>query len=149
MQVILLENVRNLGKLGELVHIKPGFGRNFLIPQNKAVFATKENVALFEKRRDELEKKAALTLKKAQDRAEQLNAISLQLTAQATDEGRLFGSIGVNEIKQALLDKGVEVSRREIVLSEGAFHSIGEYTVELILHSDVAAHLQLTIVAAK
>jgi len=149
MQVILLEKVRNLGNLGDKVNVKPGYGRNFLIPQNKAVFATEKNVALFNERRAELEKKAQLSLATAEQRAAKFNDTSVIISAQASDEGKLYGSVGTNEIYDALVAKSLEVSKREIVLSEGPLHSVGQYTVRIHVHSDVVANLQVEVVAAK
>ncbi len=148
MEVILLEKMRNLGDLGDRVQVKPGFGRNFLIPQQKAVFATEKNVAAFETQRAELEKKAKENLAKAEKRAEAINVASISITAIARDEGRLYGSIGVSEIKAAIDEKGLEISKREIVLPEGPFHEVGEFHVEIHLHSDVIANLKVEIVAA-
>lgn len=149
MEVILLEKVRNLGNLGDKVNVKSGYGRNFLIPQNKAVFATENSIALFEQRRAELEKKAQQSLASAEQRAAKLNDITLVISAMASDEGKLYGSVGVNEIKDALAEKSFEVSKREIVMPEGPLHSIGNYVVEIHVHSDVIAQLQIEIVASK
>lgn len=149
MQVILLEKIRNLGSLGDKVNVKPGYGRNFLIPQNKAVFATEENVVLFNKRRAELEKKEKASLAAAEQRAAKLNDTTITIAAQASDEGKLYGSVGAAEIQEALATKSLEVSKREIVMPEGPLHSIGEYTIEIHVHSDVIANLQVEIVSAK
>ena len=149
MQVILLEKVRNLGNLGDSVNVKSGYGRNFLIPQNKAVFATEKNIEQFNQRRAELEKKAKQTFATAEQRAAKLNDITIVIAAQASDEGKLYGSVGANEVREALLAKSVEVSKREIVMPEGPFHSVGQYVVEIHVHSDVVANLQIEIVAAK
>ncbi|KTD64577.1 50S ribosomal protein L9 [Legionella shakespearei] len=149
MEVILLEKVRNLGNLGDKVNVKSGYGRNFLIPQNKAVFATAKSIEQFEKRRADLEKKAQQSLATAEQRAAKLNDITLVISAMASDEGKLYGSVGVNEIKDALIEKSVEISKREIVMPEGPLHSIGNYTVEVHVHSDVIANLQVEIVPAK
>lgn len=149
MQVILLEKIRNLGSLGDRVNVKPGYGRNYLIPQNKAVFATEKNIVAFEARRAELEKKADQSLSHAQSRAAKLNDVTLVIAAQASDEGKLYGSVGIIEIKDALLAKKIDVSKREIVLPEGPFHSVGQYTVEILVHSDVIATVQVEVVAAK
>ncbi|KTD49515.1 50S ribosomal protein L9 [Legionella rubrilucens] len=149
MQVILLENVRNLGKLGDKVNVANGFGRNFLIPQSKAVFATEENIKLFEQRRAELEKKAQQAQAVAEQRAAKLNDITLVISAMASDEGKLYGSVGVNEIRDALVERSIEVSRREIVMPEGPIHSVGDFTVEVHVHSDVIATLQIQVVASK
>ena len=149
MQVILLEKVRNLGDLGDKVNVKPGYGRNFLIPQNKAVFATEKNVEAFNKRRAELEKKAKTTLANAEQRAAKFNDTSITIAAQASDEGKLYGSVGPNEIKEALQAKSIEISKREIVMPEGPIHSVGQYVVEIHVHSDVIANLQVEIVPVK
>ncbi len=149
MDVILLEKIRNLGNLGDKVAVKPGYGRNFLIPQNKAVFATKENTERFEQRRGELEKKAQQSLSAAEQRAAKLSDTTVVISAMASEEGKLYGSVGANEIKEALLAKSIEVSKREIVMPEGPIHSVGEFTVEIHLHSDVIAILQIEVVSAK
>lgn len=149
MEVILLEKVRNLGNLGDRVHVKSGYGRNFLIPLSKAVFATESNVEAFNKRRAELEKKAQQSLASAEQRAAKLNDVTIVIAAQASDEGKLYGSIGVHEIKEALKEKSFDISKREISMPDGAFHAIGEYIVEIQLHSDVVANLQIQIIPAK
>jgi large subunit ribosomal protein L9 len=149
MQVILLETVRNLGKLGDTVEVKPGYGRNFLIREKKAVFATATNVELFEKRRSELEKKEQQSLANAEQRAAKLNDTHLAIKAMASDEGKLYGSVSINEIKEALEEKSIEVSKREIVMPEGPIHSVGNYIIEIHVHSEVIAKLQVEIVPDK
>lgn len=149
MEVILLEKVRNLGGLGDKVNVKSGYGRNYLIPQNKAVFATAKSIELFEQRRAELEKKAQQSLSAAEQRAAKLNDVNLVINAMASDEGKLYGSVGVNEVKDALVARSIDVSKREIVMPEGPLHSIGNFTVEIHVHSDVIANLQVEIVPAK
>lgn len=149
MEVILLEKVRNLGNLGDKVDVKSGYGRNFLIPQNKAVFATEDNVKAFEQRRSELEKNAKQALALAEQRAAKINDTVLVISAMASDEGKLYGSVSVNEINDALKAKEIQISKREIVMPEGPLHSIGNYVVEIHVHSDVIAHLQVEIVSSK
>lgn len=149
MQVILLEKVRNLGNLGDKVNVTAGYGRNYLIPENKAVYATEKNIALFEQRRAELEKKAQQSLSVAEQRAAKLNDTTVVIAAQASDEGKLYGSVGPNEIKEALKEKSLEVSKREIVMPEGPLHSVGHYEVEIHVHSDVIAKLQVEIIPSK
>lgn len=149
MELILLEKVKNLGNLGDTVQVKSGFGRNFLIPEGKAVFATEENLKHFEQQREVLKEKEAKTLAKAQQRAAKLADITVVIPAQASDEGRLYGSIGVNEIKDALAAQSISVVKREIVLGEGPMHMIGDYEIELHLHTDVIVPLKLQIVIAK
>lgn len=145
MQVILLENIRNLGQLGDTVDVKAGYGRNYLIPEHKAVFATKANKAEFEQKRADLEKKAQQVLAQAEQRASKLNDITLIVEAEATDEGKLYGSIGVMEIKDALGRRDIEVSKREISLPDGPIHATGEYVIDVLLHSEVIASLKLEI----
>ena len=149
MQVILLEKIKNLGELGDKVKVKPGYGRNFLIPQNKAVFATEKNIVAFEARRSELEKKAEQSFSHAQSRASKLNDVVLVIAAQASDEGKLYGSVGISEIKDALLAKNMDVTKREIVMPDGPIHSVGQYTVQVVVHSDVIATVQVEVIAAK
>lgn len=149
MEVILLEKVRNLGNLGDKVEVKAGFGRNYLIPQNKAVFATEKNLELFEQRRAELEKKAQQTLASAEQRAAKFNDITVVISALASDEGKLYGSVGATEIREALLARSFDVNKREIVMPDGPIHSIGDYVVELHLHSDVIAQLKVQVVSSK
>ncbi|KTD20271.1 rplI 50S ribosomal protein L9 [Legionella lansingensis] len=149
MEVILLEKIRNLGNLGDKVNVKAGYGRNYLIPQNKAVFATPANIERFEQRRAELEKKAQQSLAQAEQRAAKLNDTTIIISAMASDEGKLYGSVGPNEIKDALKAKSTDVSKREIVMPEGPIHSVGDYVVEIHVHSDVIAKLQIQVVPAK
>lgn len=147
MNVILLEKVQNLGSLGEQVSVKAGYGRNFLIPQGKAVSATKDNVAKFEERRAELEKAAAEKLAAAQARKTGLEALEITITQAAGDEGKLFGSVGTHDIAEAITAAGVEVSRSEVRLPEGALRHVGDFEVNVELHSDVVAVVKLHVVA--
>lgn len=146
MEVILLEKVRNLGNLGEKVVVRPGYGRNFLVPCGKAVAATEANLADFETRRADLEKRAADQLSAAEKRAESLKELSLEIPAKASDEGKLYGSIGTREIANAITSAGVEVSKSEVRMPEGVIRYIGEYDVELQLHSDVISAIKVNIV---
>ncbi len=147
MEVILLEKIENLGGLGDRVNVKPGYGRNFLIPKGKAAPATAENIAEFEARRAELEKVAAEALATAEARREQLTDTTITIKAKAGEEGKLFGSIGTADIAQAISEAGVEVERHEIRLPTGAFRQVGEYDVELHLHTDVNTVIKLQIEA--
>jgi|SRR5690554_1723593 len=147
MEVILLEKVANLGTLGDKVKVKAGYGRNFLLPYGKAVPATEVNLKAFEERRAELEKAAAEKLSVAQARAEALEGVSFTIGSKAGDEGKLFGSIGVRDIADAITASGTEVDRSEVRLPEGPLRAIGEYDVDLQLHSDVEVTIKLTIVA--
>ena len=147
MEVILLERVANLGNLGDRVTVRSGYGRNFLVPSNKAVPANEANIAEFESRRAELEKAAAEVLAAAQSRAEAIAAVgSITIKANAGDEGKLFGSIGVTDIVDAASAAGIEVERREVSLPE-AIRNVGEFEVSFQLHSDVAQTINLTIEA--
>lgn len=147
MNVILLEKVQNLGDLGEQVSVKAGYGRNFLIPQGKAVSATKDNVVKFEERRAELEKVAAEKLAAAEVRKTAIEALEITIAQQAGDEGKLFGSIGTNDIAEAITAAGADVSKAEVRLSEGALRHTGDYDVSVELHSDVVAVVKLSVVA--
>lgn len=148
MEVILLEKMRNLGALGEKVKVKSGFARNYLIPQGKAVYATKDNIAVFEKRRAELEKIAAEKLAQATVRQQALNALpTITLTVKAGEEGKLFGSIGTRDLADAITAQGQEVEKKEVRLSEGVIRKIGEYEVTIELESDVTATVKFNIVA--
>jgi len=149
MDVILLEKIRNLGDLGDQVSVKAGFARNYLIPQKKAVFATKDNISKFEQQRAEFEKKAKKALANAEQRAAKINDTTITISAMASEEGKLYGSVGINEITSSLEDKGIEINKSEVILPEGPFHSLGDYEVEVLLHSDVTAKLKIEVVSAK
>jgi len=146
VEVILLEKIRNLGALGDKVKVKPGFARNFLVPQGKAVYANKGNLAKFEARRAELEKKAAENHEKALARQATLNALpAVSIAVKAGDEGKLFGSIGTRDITEALNKAGANIEKREIRLSSGSIRMVGEYDVIIELDSDVTAIVKVNI----
>ena len=145
MEIILLEKIENLGAMGDKVTVKPGFGRNYLVPKDKAKPATPENIAEFEARRAELEKIAAETLVAAEARRDQIDGKTIEITAKAGDEGKLFGSIGTADISDAVKAVGVDIERHEVRLPEGAFRQVGEYEVQLHLHSDVNATIKLIV----
>ena len=147
MNVILLEKVNNLGDLGDEVSVKAGFARNFLLPKKKAVQANDENRSVFEERRKELEDAANEKLSAAKGRAEALNDYLLTIQVKAGEEDRLFGSVGTQDIADALVSKGLEVERSEVRLPDGAIRILGEYEVDIQLHSDVTATIQLHVVA--
>jgi large subunit ribosomal protein L9 len=148
MEVILLEKVGKLGDIGDVANVKAGFGRNYLIPQGKAVFATKENLAEFETRRADLEAAAATRMAEAQKRADKLAEISsVTITAIAGDEGKLFGSVGTREIEEAINGAGGEIAKSEINLPEGAIRSVGEFSVELSLHTDITQAVTIVVEA--
>jgi len=148
MQVILLDKIAHLGKVGDQVNVKSGFARNYLIPQGKAVMATKTNIEHFEARRAELEEKAAQALAAAVDRAARLEALgSVTIASKAGDEGRLFGSIGTRDIADAITAKGVEVAKSEVRLPNGLIRTLGEHEVTFQFHGEVFSHLNVVIVA--
>ena len=148
MQVILLDKIAHLGKVGDQVNVKSGYARNFLIPQGKAVMATAANIEHFEARRAELEEKAAQALAAAVDRAARLEALgSVTIASKAGDEGRLFGSIGTRDIADAITAKGVEVAKSEVRLPNGLIRTLGEHEVTFQFHGEVFSHLNVIIVA--
>lgn len=147
MQVILLEKIKNLGALGDKVNVKPGYGRNFLIPQGKAVPATEKNVADFEARRAELEARANAALADARARAERIGALAVVIAAKAGDEGKLFGSVGTRDIADAITKLGEAVDKSEVRLPNGALRSTGDYDIDLQLHGEVSVAVKVTVVA--
>jgi large subunit ribosomal protein L9 len=147
MNVILMERVNNLGDLGDEVSVKAGFARNFLLPKKKAVQANDANRAVFEERRKELEDAANEKLSAAKERAEALNEYLLTVQVKAGEEDRLFGSVGTQDIADALVSKGLEVERSEVRLPDGAIRVLGEYEVDIQLHSDITATIHLHVVA--
>ena len=147
MEVILLEKIGNLGGLGDKVDVKAGFGRNYLIPQGKAVPATEDAVAQFEARRAELEASAAEALAAAEARGAELNALQLiTIAANAGEEGKLFGSIGTRDIADAVIAAGVEIDKAEVRLPEGALREVGEYEVDIQVHGEVTATIAVAVV---
>ncbi|MDY6828551.1 MAG: 50S ribosomal protein L9 [Pseudomonadota bacterium] len=146
MEVILLEKVGKLGELGDRVDVRPGYGRNYLLPFGKAVPATPDNVAEFEARRAELEKAAAERRQQAEARAEQLVETRIVISANAGDAGKLFGSIGTADIAAALTETGREVVKSEVSLPLGAIREVGEYEIDLQLHSDVKVTVTVAVV---
>jgi large subunit ribosomal protein L9 len=147
MEVILLEKIANLGALGDKVTIKAGYGRNYLIPAGKAVAATQQKIAEFEARRAELEKAAAEKLAAAKARADAISKLNIVITHKAGDEGRLFGSVGTHNIAEAITAAGVAVEKSEVRLPHGAIRHIGEFPIDITLHSDVVVTLPITIAA--
>ena len=147
MEIILLEKIANLGAMGEKVHVKPGFGRNYLIPQGKAAPATAENIAEYEARRAELEKSAAEALAAAEARRAMLVEKVITITSKAGDEGKLFGSVGTADIAEVITEQLVAVERHEVRLPDGAFRVLGEHDVQLQLHRDVDVIVKLLIEA--
>jgi len=147
MEVILLEKVENLGNLGDRVHVKPGYGRNFLIPGGKATPATEEHIKAFEARRAELEKAAADQLAAAEARRDQLAEMTVTIKAKAGEEGKLFGSVGTSDIADAVTAAGVAIERHEVRLPQGAFRQIGEFPVAVHLHTDVNTEITVIVEA--
>jgi large subunit ribosomal protein L9 len=145
MEIILLEKIANLGNLGDKVTVKPGYGRNFLIPKGKAVRASAEKLAEFEQRRAELEKKAADELAAAKARAEALSKLAVTIKQKSGDEGRLYGSVGAKDIADAVTAAGVKVEKNEVRLAGGPIRQIGDYEIKVHVHADVDAVVALKI----
>jgi large subunit ribosomal protein L9 len=146
VEVILLKKVGGLGDLGDKVAVRPGYGRNYLIPQGAAVPATETNLKAFEERRAELEAQAAEALARAETRREQFEGLTVTIPRKAGDEGRLFGSVGTADIASAVTEAGIELAKSEVRLPQGPLRNIGEYEVELHLHSDVDVVILVEIV---
>jgi large subunit ribosomal protein L9 len=147
MEVILLDKVENLGGIGDKVKVKPGYARNYLLPQGKATRATPENIAEFEARRAELEAKAAGIISEAKARAEKIAGLKLVLKAKVGSEGKLFGSIGPVDISEAAEAAGVVIERSELRLAEGPLRMVGDHEVEVHLHAEVSVPITVTIEA--
>ena len=146
MEIILLEKVQNLGDLGQQVKVKPGYGRNYLIPNGKAVAATPDNIAKFEARREELEQAQLDSFGKAQAKMEALADISITIAMKAGEEGKLYGSVGAADIAEAVTAAGVELSKAEVRLPDGPLRIMGDYRVAIHLHADVDASVEVNIV---
>jgi len=148
MDIILLEKVGNLGNIGDKVNVKPGYGRNYLVPQGKAVFATASNLADFEARRSELEAAASTSLADATARATKLETLgSVTITSIAGDEGKLFGSIGTKDIADAIIAAGVKIEKSEVKLPDGSIREIGEFDISIQVHADVTQVVKLVVAA--
>ncbi|MEX0584667.1 MAG: 50S ribosomal protein L9 [Natronospirillum sp.] len=146
MDVILLDKVGKIGELGDKVSVKAGYGRNYLIPQGKAVPATKANLETFDARRAELQKASADKLTAAQGRAQQLAELELTIAVKAGDEGKLFGSIGTRDLADVISSAGVEVNKSEVKLPQGPLRQTGEYEISLQLHPEVLAAVTVIVV---
>ena len=149
MELILLEKVRNLGNLGDKVKVKPGYGRNYLLPQGKAVRVNAENLAAFEARRAEYEAKANNLLTDAESRKAKLADVSVTISANASPEGKLYGSVGPREIADALQAAGHDIHKNEVIQGEGPIRHIGEYDVVISLHADVQGSVKVIVVGEK
>jgi large subunit ribosomal protein L9 len=147
MELILLEKVQNLGDLGDKVNVKPGYGRNYLVPQGMAVRATKANIAAFEARRAELEKAAVAKLSSAEDRLKALEGLEINMTANASEEGKLYGSIGPREIAEAVEKEGPKLEKSEVIMGEGPIRYTGEHDVLVQLHADVETTIKVVVEA--
>ena len=147
MELILLEKVQKLGDLGDKVNVKPGYGRNYLVPQGKAIPATASNIAEFETRRAELEKTAMAKLSSAGDRLKALDGIEISLTANASEEGKLYGSIGPREIADAVEKLGPKLEKSEVIMGEGPIRYTGEHEVLVHLHADVETTIKVVVEA--
>ena len=146
MEIILLESIDRLGGLGDLVNVRPGFARNYLLPKGKAKLATAANIAEIAERRAELEKHEAEVLKAAKARAEQLEGLEISITAKSGGEGKLFGSVTNANITEAVNEKGIELEKSEVRMPEGPIRLAGEYDIDLHLHTDVNATIKLTVI---
>ena len=147
MHVILLEKIANLGDLGQEVVVKAGYGRNFLIPQHKAVPATKENIQHFESRRVELERLAEEKKASAEERANSISATELTIAMKAGEEGKLFGSISGRDIAEAMTARGIALEKSEVRMPEGPIREVGSFEIDIHLHSEVEAIVRLTVIA--
>jgi large subunit ribosomal protein L9 len=146
MNLILLEPITNLGERGDEVGVKAGYGRNFLIPQGKAVRATPENRTLFEERRAELEGAALARLSEAEQRAEGLRGLSVTISAKVGEEGKLYGSVGTRDVAEALMAVGVVVEKGEVKMPEGALRHVGEFEIDIQLHTDLTVAVTVAVV---
>ena len=147
MEVILLEKVVNLGNLGDKVNVKSGFARNFLVPHKKAVMATKEKIAEFESRRAELERAAAEKLTAAEKRADALSKVEVVITHKAGEEGKLFGSVGTQDIADVVTAAGAALHKSEVRLPDGIIRHIGDYDIDVNLHADMTVTIKVQVVA--
>ena len=146
MQVILLDKIGKLGDLGDTVNVKAGYGRNFLLPTGKAMLATKENLAIIEEQKAELVKKMEESKSKAVKRGELLAELALMIPAKVGEEGKLFGSVGTQDICDAIKQKSIEVEKKEILLANGPLRTVGTHKVAVRLHPDVTIELDVSIV---
>lgn len=145
MKLILLQKVVNLGSLGDTVNVKPGYGRNYLVPQGKAVPATAANVAMFEAKRADFEAKAKAMSDDAESRRSALDGVSVTIKANASTEGKLYGSVGPRDIAEALTAAGHKVGKSEVVMGEGPLRHIGEHEVIVHLHADVEVQVKVVV----
>lgn len=146
MEVILLEKIKHLGDLGDTVKVRPGYGRNYLVPQGKALPATEENRKVFEARKAELMRKAAESLNAAKMRAEGVEGRTVRIPVRVADEGRLYGSVGPHDIVRAAAAEGIELAKSEVLMPDGPIRRTGSYEITVQLHSEVSARLTVEVV---
>ena len=146
MQVILLDKIGKLGDLGDTVNVKAGYGRNFLLPTGKAMLATKENLAIIEEQKAELVKNMEESRSKAVKRGELLSELALSISAKVGEEGKLFGSVGTQDICEAIKQRSIEVEKKEILLANGPLRTVGAHKISIRLHPDVTIELEVSIV---
>jgi len=149
MQVILMEKVHNLGNLGDVVKVKDGYARNFLIPHGKAKRATEANLKAFESKRAELEAAQAATLAQAKERAAKLEALTVQITQRAGPDGRLFGSVTNYDIVEALKAQGHEIERAQVRMPQGPLKQVGDFPLQVALHTDVVVTVTISVLGEK
>ncbi|MDM8569324.1 50S ribosomal protein L9 [Thiotrichales bacterium HSG1] len=147
MEVILLEKIKHLGNLGDKAIVKSGYARNYLVPQNKAVLATPSNLADFESRRSEFEKAQQTVIQSAQERADQLKEIIVEIAGKVGVEGKLFGSVGSADIAQAITEGGIPINKQEIRLPNGPIRQVGEYDIKVHLHQEVDSFVTVQVIA--
>ena len=149
MEVILKEDIKNLGEIGDVVSVKPGYGRNFLVPQGKAVFATADNLKNLEKQKEELRKKQEGELSLLREKAQTFEGLKLTIEANVTEEGTLYGSIGTIDIANAANEKGIELERSYINMPEGPIKMIGSHDVELLFHPEIQVIINVEVVGGE
>ena len=149
MEVILKEDIKNLGEIGDVVSVKPGYGRNFLVPQGKAVFATADNLKNLEQQKEELRKKQEGELSLLREKAQTFEGLKLTIEANVTEEGTLYGSIGTIDIANAANEKGIELERSYINMPEGPIKTIGSHDVELLFHPEIQVSINVEVVGGE
>ena len=149
MEVILKEDIKNLGEIGDIVSVKPGYGRNFLVPQGKAVFATADNLKNLEKQKEELRKKQEGELSILREKAQTFEGLKLTIEANVTEEGTLYGSIGIIDIANAANEKGIELERSYINMPDGPIKTIGSHDVELLFHPEIQVIINVEVVGGE
>ncbi len=149
MEVILKEDIKNLGEIGEVVSVKPGYGRNFLVPQGKAVFATAENLKQLELQKEELRKKQDEEISVLREKAQGFEGLKLTIEANVTEEGTLYGSIGTIDIANAAIEKGVELERSSINMPDGPIKMIGSHEVELLFHPEIQVIISVEVIGGE